>query len=317
MVEGKTVLIAGGAGFIGSHLCELFLEKGAKVVCVDNQITGTEKNIAHLKDNPNFTLKEQDITEPFEINEPIHYILNFASPASPKDFPKHPIKILMVGALGTKNLLDLAKKHNAVFLQASTSEVYGDPKISPQVESYWGNVNPIGPRSCYDEAKRFGEALIMAYHRKHNINTKIVRIFNTYGERMRPNDGRVIPNFITQALSNEPITVYGDGTQTRSFCYIKDEIEGFYKLLLSNTNEPVNIGNPKEYTILELANIIKELTNSQSEIIFKELPEDDPKQRRPDITKAKTILNWQPNTELKEGLQKTIEYFKKAKETEQ
>lgn len=314
MVEGKTILIAGGAGFIGSHLCELFLEKGAKVICVDNQITSTHTNIAHLQNNPNFTFKEQDITQPLEINESIHYILNFASPASPKDFPKYPIKILMVGALGTKNLLDLAKEHNAVFLQASTSEVYGDPKISPQVESYWGNVNPIGPRSCYDEAKRFGEALIMAYHRKHNVNTKIARIFNTYGERMRPNDGRVIPNFITQALNNEPITVYGDGTQTRSFCYIKDEIEGLYKLLISNTNDPVNIGNPKEYTILELAKIIKELTNSQSEIIFKDLPKDDPKQRRPDITKAKTILNWQPNTELKEGLQKTIMYFKETKE---
>lgn len=313
-VKNKTVLITGAAGFIGSHLCELFLQKGAKVIAVDNESTGNIKNIAHLKTNPNFQYSKQDITEP--LNNPelkktrIHYIMNFASPASPIDYQRIPIPTLLVGALGTKHALELAKTNNAVFLQASTSEVYGDPTISPQKESYWGNVNPIGVRSCYDEAKRFAEALVMAYHRTYKLNTKIVRIFNTYGERMRKEDGRVVPNFICQALQNKPLTIYGDGKQTRSFCYVKDEIEGIYKLLLSSTNEPVNIGNPNEYTIAEIAVIIKALTKSTSKIEYKPLPQDDPKQRRPDITKARQLLQWEPKIELEEGLKKTIEWFK-------
>ena len=306
----KTVLVAGGAGFLGSHFCEFLLKKEYKVICVDNLITGNEKNIAHLQQNPNFMWKKQDITKKFEINEHIDFILNLASPASPIDYQKIPIETLDVGAIGTKNLLELAKEKNAVFLLASTSEVYGDPTESPQRETYWGNVNSIGPRSCYDEAKRFAEALTMAYHRVHKVNTKIVRIFNTYGPRMRQNDGRVVPAFLSQALNNQPITVFGNGSQTRSFCYVDDLIEGIYLLMLSQTNEPVNIGNPNEFTVLELAKKVITLTGSTSTIIFEPLPIDDPKQRRPDITKAKTILHWEPKIELEEGLQKTIEWFR-------
>ena len=306
----ETVLIAGGSGFIGSHLCELFLEKGHRVICVDNLITGRQTNISHLQSNENFTYKKHDITQPFEIDEPIHFILNFASPASPKDYAQHPIKTLLTGAVGTQQLLELTKKHNATFLLASTSEVYGDPSVSPQSESYNGNVSCTGPRSCYDEAKRFAEAITMAYRRKHKLNTRIVRIFNTYGPRMKSNDGRVIPNFITQALKNEPITLYGSGEQTRSFCYVKDEIEGIFKLLMSNTHEPVNIGNPNEYTILQLAEKIKQLTGSTSKLVNEQLPEDDPQQRKPDTTKAKEFLDWEATTSLDEGLKKTIEWFK-------
>lgn len=306
----KTVLVAGGAGFLGSHFCEFLLKKEYRVICVDNLITGNEKNIEHLKQHKNFVYKKQDIITQFQVEEPIDFILNLASPASPIDYQKIPIETLDVGAIGTKNLLELAKEKNAVFLLASTSEVYGDPTVSPQKEAYWGNVNSIGPRSCYDEAKRFAEAITMAYHRVHKIRTRIVRIFNTYGPRMRNNDGRVVPTFLSQAVNNEPITIFGEGSQTRSFCYVDDLIEGIYLLMLSDTHEPVNIGNPNEFTIKELAKKVIALTNSRSKIIFKPLPQDDPKQRRPDITKAKTVLHWEPKIELDEGLKKMIEWLK-------
>lgn len=306
----KTVLITGGAGFIGSHFCEFLLEKEYKVICVDNLITGNEKNIAHLKTNKNFVWKKHDVTKPLQIKEEINYVLNLACPASPIDYQKIPIETLDVGALGTKNLLELAKEKNAVFLLASTSEVYGDPSISPQPETYWGNVNSIGPRSCYDESKRFAEAITMAYRRVYNLNTKIVRIFNTYGSRMRKNDGRVVPAFITQALENKPLTMFGNGLQTRSFCYVDDLIQGIYLLMLSDITEPVNIGNPYEFTMMELAKKVIALTESKSTIVFEPLPEDDPKQRKPDITKARTLLKWEPKIQLDEGLRKTIAWFK-------
>jgi len=306
----QIVLITGGTGFIGSHLCDFLIDKGYYVICLDNLISGDRRNIKHLKDNKNFEFIEYDITKPIKIEKDIHYVLHLASPASPVDFDKIPIQIAKVGSLGTHNMLGLAKLKKAVFLFASTSEVYGDPLVNPQPESYFGNVNPVGVRSCYDESKRFGEALTMAYHRKHKINTKIVRIFNTYGPRMRADDGRAVPTFIGQALKNEPITVFGDGKQTRSFCYVSDLIEGIYRLMKSDINEPVNIGNPDEYSILELAEKIIKLTNSKSEIIFKGLPPDDPKVRRPDITKAKNGLEWEPKVKLEEGLKKTIECFK-------
>lgn len=305
----KTAVITGGAGFLGSHLCTFILAKGYRVIAIDNCITGNRKNIEHLKENPNFSFIEHDCTKPVVIEEPVHYVLNFASPASPIDYQKIPIETLFVGAYGTQHALDLAKQKNAVFLQASTSEVYGDPHISPQPETYWGNVNSIGPRSCYDEAKRYGEALVMVYHRKYKIDTKIVRIFNTYGPQMRLNDGRVIPTFIGEALKNKPITVFGDGTQTRSFCYVDDLIRGVYALLLSNINEPVNIGNPEEFTMIDAAKKIIAATKSTSTITFLPLPEDDPKQRCPDITRAKKQLNWQPQISLDEGLKKTIPWF--------
>jgi len=306
-------LIAGGAGFLGSHLCDYLIERGFDVLCVDNLVTGKEVNIAHLLDHPRFTLFRADIVEPFDVDGAVDYILNFASPASPPDYLRLPIETLRVGAWGTYHLLELAAKKHAVFMQASTSEVYGDPLVSPQPESYWGNVNPVGPRSVYDESKRFAEAMTMAYHRTRGVDTRILRIFNVYGPRMRPNDGRAIPNFLAQALRDEPLTVYGDGSQTRSFCYVADEVEGIFRLLMSPVTEPVNIGNPNEMTILELARMVIELTGSRSEIVFRELPQDDPKQRRPDITRARTLLGWEPTTPLREGLCRTVEYFRRLK----
>ena len=307
----ERILITGGAGFIGSHLCEYLLEKEYYVICMDNFITGNKGNVSHLKDSENFEIVNHDITKYIDIKGELDYILHFASPASPIDYLKLPIQTLKVGSLGTHNALGLAKKKKSKFLLASTSEVYGDPLINPQPETYWGNVNPIGPRGVYDEAKRFAEAMTMAYHRVHKIDTRIVRIFNTYGPRMRRNDGRVVPNFITQALKNEPITVYGDGKQTRSFCYISDLIHGIYRLMLSDENEPVNLGNPEETTILEFANLVKEITKSDSKIIFKELPVDDPRVRRPDISKARQVLEWEPWVGLENGLKETIEWFSK------
>ncbi len=306
----KKVLITGGAGFIGSHLCELFLGKGYDVICMDNLITGKIENIEHLFAGKNFKFVKHNVSEKINIKGRIDYILHFASPASPIDYLKYPIPTLKVGALGTHNALGVAKAKRCVFFLASTSEVYGDPLVNPQPESYWGNVNPIGPRGVYDEAKRFAEAITMAYHRYHGINTKIVRIFNTYGERMRENDGRAIPNFINQALDNKPITVYGNGSQTRSFCYVSDLVNGIYKLLMSKENDPVNIGNPNEMTLLKLARTIIMLTNSKSKIVYKALPVDDPKVRRPNIAKAKKMLKWQPKVGLEEGLSRTIDYFK-------
>ncbi|MAE42541.1 NAD-dependent dehydratase [Candidatus Woesearchaeota archaeon] len=306
----KTVLITGGAGFIGSHLCEFLLDKGFKVICADNFVTGDEKNVEHLKDKNKFVLINHDISKHITIDEPVDYVLHFASPASPIDYQKIPIQTLKAGSLGTHNTLGLALAKKSKYLLASTSEVYGDPKESPQKESYWGNVNPVGPRGCYDEAKRFSEALVTAYHNIHKLDTRIVRIFNTYGPRMRKEDGRVVPNFINQALKNKPITVYGDGKQTRSFCYVSDLIDGIYKLMMSDINEPVNLGNPDEYTMLEFADMVKELTGSKSELVFEKLPTDDPKVRCPDISKAKKELSWEPGFKLEEGLKKTIDYFK-------
>lgn len=304
-------VVTGGAGFLGSHLCDRLIEEGHFVICLDNLITGNIDNIAHLLGNENFKFYKYDVTEYIFISGPVHNILHFASPASPLDYIKYPIQTLKVGSLGTHKTLGLAKAKNARFLLASTSEVYGDPLVHPQDEAYWGNVNPIGVRGVYDEAKRFAEALTMAYHRYHGLDTRIVRIFNTFGPRMRLNDGRAIPAFMTQALKNEDVTVFGDGKQTRSVCYVDDLIDGIIKLLHSNINEPVNIGNPEEITIEELAKEIIQLTNSKSKIVYKELPEDDPKIRQPDITKAKLLLNWNPKVSRHDGLVKTMEYFKK------
>ncbi|MBP7055322.1 MAG: SDR family oxidoreductase [Candidatus Omnitrophica bacterium] len=309
----KRVLITGGAGFIGSHLCDLFLGKGYSVICVDNLITGKMANISHLIQDKNFDFVKHNVSEHITVKGRIDYVLHFASPASPIDYLKYPIPTLKVGSLGTHNALGLAKAKKAVFLLASTSEVYGDPLVNPQPESYWGNVNPVGPRGVYDEAKRFAEAMTMAYHRYHGLDCKIVRIFNTYGPRMRENDGRAIPNFISQALSGKPITVYGDGSQTRSFCYVSDLVDGLYRLLMSRENDPVNIGNPNEMTLLELANLIIKLTGSRSKIVYKKLPVDDPKVRRPNIYKAKKELGWRPGVGLKQGLIRTISYFKELK----
>lgn len=306
----RKVLLTGGAGFIGSHLCNYLLDKGLTVYCIDNFITGSLENISPFKKNPNFHFIQHDVTKYIEIEEDIDYVLHFASPASPIDYKNFPIQTLKVGSLGTHNALGVAKAKGAKFLLASTSEVYGDPLVHPQPETYWGNVNPIGPRGVYDEAKRFAEALTLAYHRTHNMDTKIARIFNTYGPSMRRNDGRAIPTLIGQALSGEPMTVFGDGLQTRSFCYISDMIEGLYKLMNFTLNEPVNLGNPTEISILELANKIKEITKSKNKIIFKPIPQDDPKVRQPDITKARKELKWSPKVNLDEGLKKTIEWFK-------
>jgi len=305
-------LVTGGAGFLGSHLCDRLLAEGFEVIAMDNLITGNTDNIVHLLDNPHFRFVRYDVTEYLYIDGPIDYVFHLASPASPVDFPTKPIQIMKVNALGTHKALGLARAKNAVFFLASTSEVYGDPLVHPQSEEYWGNVNPVGIRGVYDESKRYAEALTMAYHRYHGVPVRIVRIFNTYGPRMRLDDGRVVPNFVGQALRGDPITVYGDGRQTRSFCYCSDLIEGFWRLAMSDLAGPINIGNPTERTILEFAQLIKQLTNSKSEIVFEPLKTpDDPKQRRPDITKARTLLGWEPKVGLEEGLQHTIAYFAK------
>jgi dTDP-glucose 4,6-dehydratase len=304
------VLITGGAGFIGSHLCERFLDDGHEVICVDNLITGSADNIAHLFPNSRFSFVPQDVTNYIYVKGPLDAILHFASPASPIDYLELPIQTLKVGSLGTHKALGLAKEKNARFLLASTSEVYGDPLMHPQKEDYWGNVNPIGPRGVYDEAKRFAEAMTMAYHRVHGIQTRIVRIFNTYGPRMRLRDGRVVPNFMSQALKNEDLTVYGDGSQTRSFCFVSDLVDGLVRLLHSDHSGPVNIGNPMELTVLEFAHRIIELTGSRSKVAYLPLPEDDPKVRQPDITLARRLLGWEPKVSLHEGLTKTVAYFK-------
>ena len=305
-------IVTGGAGFLGSHLCDLLLSKGHEVICIDNLVTGNTKNIDHI-DSDRFTYLKHDVTKPIYFGDKIDYIFHLASPASPIDYLDLPIQTLKVGALGTYNMLGLAKEQGARFLLASTSEVYGDPLVNPQPETYWGNVNPIGPRGVYDEAKRYAEAITMAYHRYHGMNTRIVRIFNTYGPRMRAGDGRVVPNFINQALRGEDITVYGDGNQTRSFCYVSDLIDGIYRLMMSDCADPVNIGNPDEMSILDFAERVIEVIGSGSQIVFKELPVDDPRVRRPDIGKAKDVLGWEPEVGLVEGLEITVEYFKQSK----
>ncbi|MFP4544042.1 MAG: UDP-glucuronic acid decarboxylase family protein [Candidatus Kapaibacterium sp.] len=305
------ILITGGAGFLGSHLCDRFINEGDEVICIDNFVTGSPDNIAHLMGNNRFTFIQHDVTNYVYVEGKLDYILHFASPASPIDYLKLPIQTLKVGSLGTHKTLGLAKAKKARYLLASTSETYGDPLVHPQSETYWGNVNPVGSRGVYDEAKRFAEAMTMAYHRYHGIDTRIVRIFNTYGPRMRLYDGRAIPNFIRQALADEPVTVYGDGTQTRSVCYVDDLIEGIYRLLHSNENEPVNLGNPDELPMKDLAEEIVKIIGSKSEITYKPLPEDDPKVRQPDISKAASILNWQPNVARSEGLANTISDFRK------
>ena len=311
-------LITGGAGFIGSHLCESFLAQGHDVICMDNYSTGAAENVTGFAANPGFTFVDHNVSRYIEVQEPLDYVLHFASPASPVDYLELPIPTLKVGALGTHNTLGLAKAKKAVYLLASTSEVYGDPLVRPQSEEYWGNVNPIGPRGVYDEAKRFAEAMTMAYHRYHGLDSRIVRIFNTYGPRMRMRDGRVVPNFISQALKGEPLTVYGQGQQTRSFQYIDDLVAGIQKLLAADHHLPVNIGNPHEMTVLDFAKKIIELTGSKSTIVYKPLPEDDPQVRQPDISKAKKILGWEPKVALEEGLVKTIDYFRaKLKEQKQ
>jgi dTDP-glucose 4,6-dehydratase len=305
-----TAVVTGGAGFLGSHLCERLLAEGMRVVCVDNLLTGERSNIAHLEGEERFRFLQHDITRPLHLDEAVDLVLHFASPASPIDYLELPIQTLKVGSLGTHNSLGLAKANRARFLLASTSEVYGDPLVHPQPESYWGNVNPVGPRGVYDEAKRFAEAMTMAYHRFHGLDTRIVRIFNTYGPRMRARDGRVVPTFIQQALAGEPLTVFGDGGQTRSFCYVSDLIEGIYRLLQSDLTHPVNIGNPHEMTVLEFAEAILRLTGSASSLDFRPLPEDDPKIRQPDITVARQRLGWEPRVPLDEGLTRTIDFFR-------
>lgn len=305
-------LVTGGAGFLGSHLCDLLLSRGHDVICMDNLLTGSMKNIAHLQDRAGFTFVHHDVTTFIDIDGPLDYVLHFASPASPIDYLEKPIQTLKVGSLGTHKTLGVAKERGARFLIASTSEVYGDPLEHPQRETYWGNVNPVGPRGVYDEAKRFAEAMTMAYHRFHGVETRIVRIFNTYGERMRLNDGRVVPALIGQALRGEPMTVFGDGSQTRSFCYVSDLVEGIYRLLMSDESEPVNIGNPAELSVLQFADVIRKLTGTRSEVVFRPLPLDDPKIRRPDISKARAILGWEPRVELETGLLRTIDYFADA-----
>lgn len=304
------ILITGGAGFIGSHLCASFLERGDEVICVDNLLTGNQENIADLSPNPRFTYIAHNVTRFIEIEGRLDAVLHFASPASPADYLEMPIQTLKVGSLGTHNALGLAKAKKALFVLASTSEVYGDPKVKPQSEDYWGNVNPIGPRGVYDEAKRFAEAMTMAYHHYHGLNTRVARIFNTYGPRMRVKDGRVVPNFIMQALRGEGLTVYGEGNQTRSFQYIDDLIRGLHRLCETDYHLPVNLGNPHEMSVLDFAKKILELTGSHSPIVFRPLPEDDPQVRQPDITRARKILRWEPQVPLEEGLKKTIQYFR-------
>ncbi|HEY1469475.1 MAG TPA: UDP-glucuronic acid decarboxylase family protein [Candidatus Acidoferrum sp.] len=303
-------VVTGAAGFLGSHLCDRLLAEGYDVLGLDNFITGEESNLAHLHGNTRFQLERKDVSQPIHVAGPVGYIFHFASPASPPDYLKFPIETLKVGSLGTMHSLDLAFEKNARFLLASTSECYGDPNVSPQSETYWGNVNPVGPRSVYDEAKRFAEATTMAYHRFHSLDTHIVRIFNTYGPRMRLNDGRALPNFVFQALSGQPITVYGDGKQTRSFCYVSDLIDGIYRLSQSDEHFPTNIGNPAEMTIYDFAERVLSFFPNAPQIIHEPLPQDDPKQRRPDITKAKRLLNWEPKVGLDEGLKITMDFFK-------
>jgi|SRR5687768_4014110 len=305
-----TSVVTGGAGFLGSHLVDLLIERGHRVIAIDNFVTGSVANIDHLGGNPSFKFIQQDVSEFIFLHEAVDYVWHFASPASPIDYLELPIQTLKVGSLGTHKALGLAREKGARFLLASTSEIYGDPLVHPQTEEYWGNVNTIGPRGCYDEAKRFAEALTMAYCREHKMETRIVRIFNTYGPRMRLNDGRVVPAFVSQALKNKPLTVFGDGTQTRSFCYCSDLIEGIYRLMMSEHWEPVNIGNPHEMTMLEFAREIIRVTGSRSRIVYKRLPQDDPKQRRPDITRARKWLGWEPKVTLAEGLERTIAYFR-------
>jgi dTDP-glucose 4,6-dehydratase len=305
----KTAVVTGGAGFLGSHLCEKLLDNEIKVICLDNLLTGSLDNIEHLFGNDNFKFVKHDVTNFIHVPGNVDYILHFASPASPIDYLELPIQTLKVSSLGTHNMLGLALEKKARVIIASTSEVYGDPEIHPQTEDYWGNVNPIGPRGVYDEAKRFSEAITMAYHRYHGVETRIVRIFNTYGPRMRLNDGRALPAFVSQALKGEDITVFGDGSQTRSFCFVSDLVDGIYKLLMSNETNPVNIGNPEEITIKQFAEEVKNLIGGDSKIVYKPLPTDDPKVRRPDITRAKTILGWEPKVDRAEGLRITLDYF--------
>ncbi|MCD4843956.1 MAG: SDR family oxidoreductase [Methanosarcinales archaeon] len=304
----KTI-VTGGAGFVGSHICDLLLEKGHEIICIDNLVTGTTQNIEHIK-SEHFTYIKYDITKPIYFGDKIEYIFHLASPASPIDYLELPIQTLKVGALGTYNMLGLAKEQGARLLLASTSEVYGDPLVNPQPETYWGNVNPIGPRGVYDEAKRYAEAITMAYHRYHGVDTCVARIFNTYGPRMRADDGRVVPNFINQALKGKDITVYGDGTQTRSFCYVSNLVDGLYRLMMSKEVGPVNLGNPKEISVLDFAEIVIKIIGCDSKMVFKELPLDDPRVRRPNIERANDLLKWQPDIPLEKGLIKTIEYFK-------
>lgn len=309
--DGSPVsVVTGGAGFLGSHLVDYLLERGHRVIVLDNLVTGSVENIAHHAGHEKFKFIQQDVTEFLFLDSPVDYIWHFASPASPVDYLELPIQTLKVGALGTHKALGLARHKNARFLLTSTSEIYGDPLVHPQTEEYWGNVNSIGPRGCYDEAKRFAEAITMAYHRQHGIQTRIVRIFNTYGPRMRVDDGRVVPSLLGQALRNEPLTVFGDGRQTRSFCFHTDLVEGIYRLMMSDASQPVNIGNPDEKTVLEFAREIIRLTGSRSEVVFKPLPQDDPRQRKPDISRAKKLLDWEPRVSLAEGLGRTIPYFR-------
>lgn len=309
MVKQEVVVITGGAGFVGSHLCDRFIADSFKVICVDNLITGATRNIEHLLSNPNFQFVNQDVSQQLQVEGPVHYVMHFASPASPVDYLNFPIETLKVGSIGTLNALELAKDKKSRFMMASTSEVYGDPKEHPQKETYWGNVNPIGPRGVYDEAKRFSEALTLAYHRKHNVDTKLIRIFNTYGPRMAINDGRVVPNFIDQMMHDQPLTIYGDGKQTRSFCYVADLVEGIVRMVKSQLTGPVNLGNPREFTIIEFANLVNQLSNKNLKFIYKSLPQDDPKQRRPDISLAKRELDWEPKIPLEQGLKTTIDWF--------
>ncbi len=310
-MSGQRALVTGGAGFLGSHLCDALLAGGWSVVAIDNLLTGRRSNLAHLKNEPRFEFVEKDICQPFNAGK-IDYVFHFASPASPVDYTQHGVETLQAGSLGTFHALDLARKYNAKYLVSSTSECYGDPLEHPQKETYWGNVNSVGPRSVYDEAKRFTEAVTMAYHRYYRVDTRIARIFNTYGPRMQLNDGRVVPNFMKQALRGEDLTVYGDGSQTRSFCYVGDEIDGFIRLAKSEEHLPVNIGNPNEFTILECAQYVLKITDSKSKIRYEALPPDDPKQRRPDITKARKLLGWEPTIDLESGLKMSLEYFRKA-----
>jgi dTDP-glucose 4,6-dehydratase len=310
-MNGKRAVVTGGAGFLGSHLCDALLAEGWNVVAVDNLLTGRLSNIAHLKNEPRFEFVKQDICQPFDIGR-VDYVFHFASPASPVDYSIHGVETLQVGSLGTFHALDVARKYGAKYLISSTSECYGDPLEHPQKETYWGHVNPIGPRSVYDEAKRFSEAVTMAYRRYHKVDTRIVRIFNTYGSRMQLNDGRVVPNFMKPALRGEPLTIYGDGSQTRSFCYVSDEIDGFMRLANSDEPLPVNIGNPNEFTILECAQVVLKVTGSKSALNYEPLPQDDPKQRQPDITKARQLLGWEPKIDLETGLRKSLEYFRQA-----